>query len=128
MLNRSGITKTTLTATKQILANVDLQSSVGCIVPQTLGVAVGTNKIAKAGTPVKIDLMNIKNPVAKADGTTAMNAVLLHDVDVTSGAANGTALIFGFVNVNRVDSDVATAITAAVGAAGASKQITFMKA
>lgn len=128
MLNRSGITKTTLTATKQILANVELQSSVGCVVPQTLGVAVGTNKIAKAGTPIKIDLMNIKNPVAKADGTTAMNAVLLHDVDVTSGAANGTALIFGFVNVNRVDSDVATAITAAVGAAGASKQITFMKA
>lgn len=128
MLNRSGITKTTLTATKQILANVELQSSVGCIVPQTLGVAVGTNKIAKAGTPIKIDLMNIKNPVVKADGTTAMNAVLLHDVDVTSGAANGTALIFGFVNVNRVDSDVATAITAAVGAAGASKQITFMKA
>ena len=128
MLNRSGITKTTLTATKQILANVELQSSVGCIVPQTLGVAVGTNKIAKAGTPIKIDLMNIKNPVVKADGTTAMNAVLLHDVDVTSGAANGTALIFGFVNVNRVDSDVATAITAAVGAAGASKQITFVKA
>ena len=128
MLNRGGITKTTLTATKQILANVELQSSVGCVVPQTLGVAVGTNKIAKAGTPVKIDLMNIKNPVVKADGTTAMNAVLLHDVDVTSGAANGTALIFGFVNVNRVDSDVATAITAAVGAAGASKQITFMKA
>lgn len=128
MLNRSGITKTTLTATKQILANVELQSSVGCVVPQTLGVAVGTNKIAKAGTPIKIDLMNIKNPVVKADGTTAMNAVLLHDVDVTSGAANGTALIFGFVNVNRVDSDVATAITAAVGAAGASKQITFMKA
>ena len=128
MLNRSGITKTTLTATRQILANVELQSSVGCVVPQTLGVAVGTNKIVKAGTPIKIDLMNIKNPVAKADGTTAMNAVLLHDVDVTSGAANGTALIFGFVNVNRVDSDVATAITAAAGAAGASKQITFMKA
>lgn len=128
MLNRSGITKTTLTATRQILANVELQSSVGCVVPQTLGVAVGTNKIAKAGTPIKIDLMNIKNPVVKADGTTAMNAVLLHDVDVTSGAANGTALIFGFVNVNRVDSDVATTITAAVGAAGASKQITFMKA
>ena len=57
-----------------------------------------------------------------------MNAVVLHDVDVTDGNANGTALIFGFVNVNRVDSDVATAITTAVGATGASKQITFMKA
>ena len=128
MLNKSGITKTTLTAPKQILANVDLQASVGCIVPTTLGVTVGARKVAKAGTPIKIDLMNLQTAAVKADGTTAMNAVLLHDVDVTTGDANGTALIFGFVNVNRVDSDVAAAITTAAGAAGASKQITFMKA
>lgn len=128
MLNRSGISKTTMTAPKQILANVELQSSVGCIVPQALGVAVGGKKIAKAGTPIKIDLMNLQTAASKADGTTAMNAVLLHDVDVTDGNANGTALIFGFVNVNRVDTDVATAITTAVGATGASKQITFIKA
>lgn len=128
MLNRSGITKTSLAATKQILANVDLQSSVGCIVPQTLGVVVGSKKIAKAGTPIKIDLMNLQTAAVKADGTTALNAVLLHDVDVTDGNANGTALIFGFVNVNRVDSDVATAITTAVAADGVSQMITFMKA
>lgn len=128
MLNRSGISKSTLTAPKQILANVELQSSVGCIVPQSLGVAVGAQKIAKAGTPIKIDLMNLQTPAVKADGTTPLNAVLLHDVDVTAGSANGTALIFGFVNVNRVESDVATAITTAIAATAASKQITFMKA
>lgn len=128
MLNRSGITKTSLAATKQILANVDLQSSVGCIVPQTLGVAVGSKKIAKAGTPIKIDLMNLQTAAVKADGATALNAVLLHDVDVTDGNANGTALIFGFVNVNRVDSDVAIAITTAAAADGVSQMITFMKA
>lgn len=128
MLNRSGITKTGLAATKQILANVDLQSSVGCIVPQSLGVAVGSKKIAKAGTPIKIDLMNLQTAAVKADGATALNAVLLHDVDVTDGNANGTALIFGFVNVNRVDSDVATAITTAAAADGVSQMITFMKA
>ena len=127
MLNRSGVAKSTFAATKQILANVDLQSSVGCIVPQTLGVAVGSKKIAKAGTPIKVDLMNINAVAVKADGTTPLNAVLLHDVDVTNGNANGTALIFGFVNVNRVDSDVATAITAAVGATARSTLITFMK-
>ena len=127
MLNQSGITKSTFGAPKQILANVDLQSSVGCIVPQSLGVEVGAKKIAKAGTPVRIDLMNINAAVAKADGTTAMNAVLLHDVDVTNGAANGTALIFGFVNVNRVDADVATAITTALTATGVSAKLTFMK-
>ena len=128
MLNRSGISKTTMNTPRQILANVELQSSVGCIVPKALGVEVGGKKIAKAGTPIKVDLMNLQAAVAKADGTTAMNAVLLHDVDVTNGNANGTALIFGFVNVNRVESDVATAITTAVGATGASKQITFIKA
>lgn len=128
MLNRSGITNTSMMATKQILANVDLQSSVGCIVPQTLGVVVGSKKIAKAGTPIKIDLMNLQTAAIKADGTTPLNAVLLHDVDVTAGNANGTALIFGFVNVNRVDSDVATAITTAVAADGVSQMITFMKA
>ena len=127
MLNRSGIAKSTLTATKQILANVELQSSIGCIVPQSLGVAVGSKKIVKAGTPIKVDLMNINAAAVKADGTTAMNAVLLHDVDVTAGNANGTALIFGFVNVNRVDSDVVTAITTAAAAEGRSALITFMK-
>lgn len=128
MLNRDGISKTTYGAPKQILANVDLQSSVGCIVPQTLGVVVGAKKIAKAGTPIKVDLMNRQNAVAKADGTTAMNAVLLHDVDVTAGNANGTALVFGFVNVNRVETDVAALITTAVGNANASSLLVFMKA
>lgn len=127
MLNRSGVAKTTLTAPKQILANVELQSSVGCIVPQSLGVTVGTRKIAKAGTPIKIDLMNLQTAAQAATGTVALNAVLLHDVDVTAGNANGTALTFGFVNVNRVDADVAALITTAIGAANRSQLITFMK-
>ena len=128
MLNRSGVVKSTFAATKQILANADLQNSVGCIVPQSLGVTVGVKKIVKAGTPIKIDLMNLQTAAVKADGTTPMNAVLLHDVDVTSGNANGTALIFGFVNVNRVESDVAAAITTAAAATGRSTLITFVKA
>lgn len=128
MLNRSGVSKTTLTAPKQILANVELQSSVGCIVPQSLGVTVGAHKIAKAGTPIKVDLMNLQSAAQAANGTVALNAVLLHDVDVTAGNANGTALIFGFVNVNRVDTDVAAAIATAAGAAARSQLITFMKA
>lgn len=127
MLNKSGVTKTTLTAPKQILANVELQSSVGCIVPQALGVAVADRKIAKAGTPIHINLTNLQTPAVKPVAGSAMNAVLLHDVDVTSGNANGTALVFGFINVNRVDTDVAALITAAQGVAGASALLTFLK-
>lgn len=128
MLNRSGVSKSTYAAPRQILANVEFQSSVGCIIPQSLGAAVGTRKIAKAGTPIKVDLMNLQTAAIKADGDTAFNAVLLHDVDVTAGNANGTALIFGFVNVNHVESDVATAITTALTASNHTSLITFMKA
>lgn len=127
MLNKSGVTKTTLTAPKQILANVELQSSVGCIVPQALGAEVADSKIAKAGTPIHINLTNLQTPAVKPTAGSAMNAVLLHDVDVTSGNANGTALVFGFINVNRVGTDVAALITAAQGVAGASALLTFLK-
>lgn len=123
MLNRSGISKTTLTETKQILANVELQSSVGCIVKKD------ASGIVKAGTPLKIDLNNLATPAEVADASThAMNAVLLHDVDATKANANGTALIFGFVNLNRIDSGVQGKITTALTNAAASKLITFMKA
>ena len=134
MLNRSGITKTTATAPTQILADVDNQFSVGCIVPATMQTAAndGTRKIVKAGTPIKIDLSNLQTPAAApttdpatASGATAsdMNAVLLHDVDVTDGNANGTALVFGFVNLNRVDTT-----TAAKLKAGTFGLVTFLKA
>lgn len=108
MLNRDGITKTSYGAPKQILANVDLQSSVGCIVDQAVGVVVGAKKVAKAGTPIKIDMANLQTPATAGEDE---NAVLLHDVDVTDGAANGTALVFGFVNVSRLDSDVQAKVT-----------------
>ena len=128
MLNYDGIEKTTLTAPKQILANVQLQESVGCIVPQALGVAVGSKKIAKAGTPINIDFTNLQTAAKAAATASPMNAVLLHDVDVTSGSKNGTALIFGFVNLNRVDSDVASAIATAKGYGTPSPMLTFIKA
>lgn len=109
MLNKSGITTTTAVAPTQILADVSLQMSVGCIVAQAVGVTVGDKKIAKAGTPIVVDPSNLqtaatKGTIAASAGTA--NAVLLHDVDVTAGNANGTALLFGFVNINRMESDV----------------------
>lgn len=127
MFNQSGVTKTSFVNVRQILANVELQYSIGCVVPQSMGVTVGTKKIVKAGTPVKTNLDNTTTAVTAADGTTvAMNAVILHDVDVTNGNANGTALIFGFVNMNRLESDVKTLVTTALTNASASKQITFV--
>ena len=112
MLNQDGVTKKKYGAPVQILANVEHQYSVGCRVPKSLGVDVGEGiVIAKAGTPIKVDFSN--TIAAVQDGATGGNAVLLHNVDVTKGEANGTALVWGFVNVNRLEDDVK-----AKGAAG----------
>lgn len=205
MLNRSGVSKQSATAPTQILANVEMQAAVGCIVAQSLVESADSNgkKIAKAGTPVAVDFSNLQSPVvasreavnesatatvtgtgvtaasvtaatfgtkvSKADGTyefvagvedstttwtldgTAVtlsdygitptgaaadgdkisvvyvsakaaqsaNAVLLHDVDVTAGNANGTALFFGVVNINRLDASVQSLVTAGVNTVGA---------
>ena len=128
MLNKSGISKTTYGAPKQILANVELQASVGCVVAQEIGVVVGAKKIAKAGTPIIVNFGNLQAPVTAGTATGASptaNAVLLHDVDVTAGNANGTALYFGVVNINRLESDVQAKVTAGVNTIGA---VTFIKA
>lgn len=235
MLNRSGITTTNYTNVKQILANVEMQASVGCIVAQAVGVDVGSKKIAKAGTPIVVDFTNLQadataptgptlgfftvqittafandekitiagtvytkkatesvadkqfagttaaeqvtsllkmvttskynvaavsgatdkigftqkivdaadtsgptitktsttgaigsvTKVTTANAGTTANAVLLHDVDVTAGKANGTALYFGVVNINRLDADVQAKIVPGINKIGA---VSFIKA
>lgn len=57
MLNKSGITKTDYATPKQILADPNLQFSVGCLVPTNIG-------STKAGTPIHVELSNI-NVVCK---------------------------------------------------------------
>lgn len=196
MFNRDGVKNTKYGAPVQILANVELQYSMGCRVPQSLGTDVaGVGKIAKAGTPVFLNLaardtapvvepgavtetatgsvvtgagitkvevvaatfktavsntsgtykfkatvaedtttwklgndtvtlntygITVTGAVANNDeiqvvftasGTVNANAVLLHNVDVTDGTKNGTALLFGFVNYNRLESDVQELVT-----------------
>ena len=127
MLNSTG-TKTEIFSNRtQILADVGNQSSIGCVVDAAVGIIVGSSKIAKAGTPVRIDLMSPGKQATLATADVAMTGVLLHDVDVTNGNNNGTALLFGFVNINRIEADVQTLVAAAVGNANASKLITFLK-
>lgn len=128
MLNKDGVRKETFSSQNQILANVELQASVGCIVSQAIVASADANgkKIAKAGTPIVVDFSNLQTPVtAPVSGSTTANAVLLHDVDVTAGNANGTALYFGVVNINRLDTATQAKVTAGVNTIGA---ITFVKA
>ena len=60
----------------------------------------------------------------KASGANAVG-VLLHDVDVTAGNNNGTLLIFGFVNINRIDNTTAALLSSDVQ--GALPMIKFLK-
>lgn len=125
MLNRDGISKTTYAAPIQILANVLMQSSVGVVVDDGVFTALKSanylkekegKKIVPAGTPLYIDLLDRNDdpavlPTLAHASTGAEDpavaavpavGVLLHDVDVTDGDANGTLLLFGFVKYDAV--------------------------
>lgn len=122
----SGFKKTIGVTPNQILFCTEPQVSVGITVSDS-GVIANSEgkKIVKAGTPLTGNL-EARNTAFTAAGASDAVGVLLHDVDVTEGAENGTLLIFGFVNLNRLDSSVASLITTDVKTALKAK-ITFIK-
>lgn len=96
----------------QILFCTDPQVSVGVIVDNTASVTENGRKIVKAGTPLSGDLTARNTAFVKAvDTTNPATGILLHDVDITDGDNNGTLLIFGFVNLERLDTTTAALIT-----------------
>lgn len=101
---------------KSILVADSLAFSLGAVIGNT-SVTAGADgrKIIKAGTPLTGDIL--KRNTAFTVGTSA-NAValLLHDVDVTDGNANGTILISGYVDYDKLDADVQALITNEVAA------------
>lgn len=126
----AGFKKETAVTPKQILFCTEPQVSVGIVVSDS-GVTAGSDgkKIVKAGTPLTGSLTARTTAfTAAATNSGASNAVgvLLHDVDVTGGANNGSLLIFGFVNLDRIDSTTAALITAEVKTALNAK-VTFLK-
>lgn len=111
MLNDTGIKTIKYGNTQQILFAVEHQVSMGAVISKSVGVLdVKSGKtIAKAGTPLAGSLDDRTTPFTKATGNDAVG-VLLHDVDVTATDNNGTVLIFGFVNTNRIDETTRAAI------------------
>ena len=133
MLNQTGIKKETYGSTNQILFNVEPQVSVGIVVDDSVQATANSlgKKIVKAGTPLTGDLINRLTPFTAAKAGSASEAsdavgVLLHDVDVTTGDANGTLLIFGFVNLDRIDETTQGKLTRYVKTALAGR-VTFLK-
>ena len=115
-MNNSGIKTQKLGAPKQILLNPDLQFSVGIVVSNAKFVEEGGKKLVKAGTPMvgNLDARTTAFTVAESSDANKVQGVLLHDVDVTNGNANGVLLISGFVNTNRIDSTTKAMISEAV--------------
>lgn len=114
----------------QILFNTDPQVSVGILVSNS-GISAGSDgkKIVKAGTPLTGSLEARGTAFTKASTTEGVSnavGVLLHDVDVTAGAENGTLLIFGFVDLNKVDTTTAALVTSEVKTA-LKGGVTFLK-
>lgn len=114
---------------KQIMVADELTFSLGAVIGNT-GVEADSNgrKIIKAGTPLYGDLTARETAFVKettTSNTSNANAIALHDVDVTDGSANGTIVVFGFVDLNKLDSSVQTLLTADVKKA--LTKITFIK-
>jgi hypothetical protein len=129
MLNQTGIRKVSAGMNKSILEDDKLFFSMSCKVVGT-GTKANSdgNKIIKAGTPLAGDLQN--RDIAFTVATSADNVVgiLFNDVDVTDVAdgdsVNATVIVFGFVNVDKLDESVKTALTADIQKA---LNITFVK-
>lgn len=75
----------------------------------TSSVTLNTYGIVATGSAADGDKITV---VFVAGYTSTAVGVLLHDVDVTTGDDNGTLLIFGFVNINRLDETTAAALLA----------------
>ena len=131
--NKTGVKREVFNDVAQILLDPALKYTMGIVVADD----VGTNdpstgrKVVKAGTPLtgNLDERTTAFTAAADSGTpSASNAVgiLLHDVDVTAGDANGEIVIFGFINMNRIDTTTQAKITATVKAA--LPMIKFIKA
>lgn len=110
MFNNTHVKHETYGNRNQILFAIEHQVSMGCVVDASAGVVENGRKIVKAGTPLTGDLDARTTAFTKATGANAVG-VLLHDVDVTVAENNGTILLFGFVNTNRIDETTKTLIT-----------------
>lgn len=112
MLNQTGITKVSGTTRKTILIAPELAFSLSCKVTNA-GVQADEDgrKIIKAGTPVtgNIEDRDTAFTIAGAEDTPC--GIILHDVDVTKGTANSQFVIFGFVDLSKLEDSVRALLT-----------------
>lgn len=114
------------TAVNKVGGTYEFEAVVGDSTTWKLGettVTLSDYGITPTGTAADGDKITV---VYVAASSQYADAILLHEVDVTDGNANGTALIFGFVDLNKLDTATAALITDAVKTALKGK-VTFLK-
>lgn len=129
MLNNPNIVTETGGTRKTILVDELNSTAFSCMVANT-GISADSDgkKIAKAGTPLTGNLTARGTAFTKAsttEGTSNAIGILLHDVDVTDGTKNAQIVVFGFIDLNKLESDVQALITSEVKTA--LKMIQFVK-
>jgi hypothetical protein len=129
MLNQSTISTEQGATRKTILVDELNSTAFSCKVANT-GISANSDgkKIAKAGTPLTGNLTARGTAFAKASTTSGVSnavGILLHDVDVTDGTKNAQVVVFGFIDLNKLESDVQELVTAEVKTA--LRMIQFVK-
>lgn len=116
MLNQTGFESKSYTTRKTILVDEFNSTALPCMVSNT-GVTAGDDgkKMVLAGTPVYGDKLARNTPFTVSAGKEGDKpvGVILHDVDVTKGTANSQFVIFGTIDITKVDSSVVSALKAA---------------
>lgn len=123
-MNKSGITRVTAAGPTQILFMTHPYAAVGINIDDTVVETDSNgNKYIPAGMPIAI--ADLKDRSAASSVSTGANAtgILIHDAYIQDGlnVANGSLLLFGFVNVDRLGTVAKAAITPAVETALAGK-------
>ena len=116
MLNQTGVETRSYGAPEKTILVDPLNSTAVSIEVANTGVTADSEgkKIIKAGTPVYGSL-RARNTAFTISGVSGAKpaGVILHDVDVTSGKKNSQIVIFGTIDVSKVDSAVAATLIAA---------------
>lgn len=96
-----------------LIANNSYMATLGARISDAGVTAANGKKIVKAGTPLYGNIEK-RDTAFTVSGEGSVSAILLHDVDVTEGASNGTLVLAGVVDLLKLESDVKTKITSAV--------------
>ncbi len=114
MLNQTFVNSSIYGNRKMILVDEPNSTALSCMVANT-GVTANAEgkKIVKAGTPVSGSLLERDTPFTVDSSGSNPVGVILHDVDVTEGAANSQVVIFGFIDISKLEEDVVPMIKAA---------------